>query len=341
LAAIITIRLVGNNEWALAISTTAVTFLILIFSEATPKVIGAAHPERYAFRVSYLLTPMLKLFYPVVWFVNLFVTGLLRLLRQRPQHSENPHISPEELRILVLEAGSFIEKKHHSILLNLFELDNITVDDIMVPRAQIEAIDIEAEVEDLRKKIATCHHTRLPVYQDNPDNIIGFIHARKVLHMHYHELTAESLRTILREPYYIPSGTPLFTQLHNFQENQRRIGLVVNEYGDIQGLVTLEDILEEFIGEFTTHAPSQQQNWQPQQDGSILIEGASLLRDLNRKLGLNLPLNGPRTLNGLIIEQLQTLPEADTCLVLHGHRLEILQTQNHAVKMVKLYPSAP
>jgi len=207
----------------------------------------------------------------------------------------------------------------------------------MVPRPQIEAIDIDTPEEDLRKQIATCHHTRMPVYQESPDNIIGFIHARKVLHMSMDELNAENLREILRPPYYIPAGTPLFVQLQHFQENQRRMGLVVDEYGEIKGLVTLEDILEEIIGEFTTHAPSQDSRLMKQEDGNYLIEGGYLLRDLNKKLALDLPVDGPKTLNGLIIEHLQTIPEPGTTLRINQHVLEVIQVQNHAIKIVKLY----
>lgn len=339
LSAIITFRLLGESEYALGIGTIGVTFLILVFSEATPKILAAAYPEAVAFRVSYLLKPLTWLFYPVIWFVNLFVHSLLWLMRLKPTQNENPNFSPEELRILVLEAGSFIEKKHHSILMNLFELDNITVDDVMTPRPHIEAIDIDLPEEELRKQLATSHHTRMPVYRDRPENVLGFIHARKVLHMSLEEITADKLIAILREPYFIPSGTPLFTQLQNFQENHRRIGLVVDEYGELQGLVTLEDILEEIIGEFTTQAPSQLRGITPQNDGSVLVEGSTVLRDLNRKLDLKFPLDGPKTLNGLILEYFQDIPEAGTCIKLHGHPLEILHTLDRSVKVVRIYPS--
>lgn len=339
LSAIITFRLLGESEYALGIGTIGVTFLILVFSEATPKILAAAYPEAVAFRVSYILKPLTWLFYPVIWFVNLFVHSLLWLMRLKPTHNENPNFSPEELRILVLEAGSFIEKKHHSILMNLFELDNITVDDVMTPRPHIEAIDIDLPEDELRKQLATSHHTRMPVYRDRPENVLGFIHARKVLHMSLEEITADKLIAILREPYFIPSGTPLFTQLQNFQENHRRIGLVVDEYGELQGLVTLEDILEEIIGEFTTQAPSQLRGITPQNDGSVLVEGSTVLRDLNRKLDLKFPLDGPKTLNGLILEYFQDIPEAGTCIKLHGHPLEIMHTLDRSVKVVRIYPS--
>lgn len=337
LAAIITFRLLGESEYALGLGTIGVTFLILVFSEATPKILAAAYPEAVAFRVSYVLKPLTWFFYPVIWFVNLFVHSLLWMMRLKPSQSDNPNFSPEELRILVLEAGSFIEKKHHSILMNLFELDNITVDDVMTPRPHIEAIDIDLPEDELRKQLATSHHTRMPVYRDRPENVLGFIHVRKVLHMSLEEITSESLLSILREPYYIPSGTPLFTQLQNFQENHRRLGLVVDEYGELQGLVTLEDILEEIIGEFTTQAPSQLRGITHQPDGSFVVEGSALLRDLNRKLHLQFPLDGPKTLNGLILEYFQDIPEAGTCIRLHGHPIEILHTLDRSVKVVRIY----
>lgn len=337
LAAIITFRLIGESQYALGLGTVGVTFLILVFSEATPKILAAAYPEAVAFRVSYVLRPLTWLFYPVIWFVNLFVHSLLWLMRLKPNSSDNPNLSPEELRILVLEAGSFIEKKHHSILMNLFELDNITVNDVMTPRNQIEAVDIDLPEDELRKQLATSHHTRMPVYRDTPDNVLGFVHVRKVLHTSLDEINSQTLQSILREPYYIPAGTPLFIQLQNFQENQRRMGLVVDEYGELQGLVTLEDILEEIIGEFTTQSPTQMRGITAQSDGSYVIEGSILLRDLNRRLQLNLPTDGPKTLNGLILEYFQDIPESGTCLRLHGHALEIMQTVNRSVKVVRLY----
>jgi len=339
LVTVITIKLFGDNEWSLTIGTLAVTFLILVFSEITPKVLGAAYPERVALPASYVLTPLLRLAYPVIWFVNLFVKLLLWLMRLKPNSAEAHSLSPEELRTLVLEAGHYIPQKHQSILLNLFSLENITVDDVMTPRNQIEALDIDASAEEIRHQLSTSHHTRLPVYQGQLDNIIGQIHMRKVLHQtQTGELDAESLREVMREPYFIPAGTALFTQLQHFQETQRRAGLVVDEYGELLGLVSLEDILEEIVGEFTTHAPAQGSTYRRQEDGSWLVDGGSQLRDLNRKLGLQLPLDGPKTLNGLILEHLEDIPEAGISLKIAGIALEIIQTQDRAVKVVKIFP---
>lgn len=341
LVTIITVRLMGESEWALSIATLAVTFAILVFSEITPKVMGATYPERIALPLSFMLAPLLKVFYPVVWFVNLFVRALLWLLRLKPA-APNGGLSQEELRTLVLEAGNYIPQKHQSILVNLFDLEKITVDDVMTPRNQIEAIDIDAPAEEISRQLSTSHHTRLPVYQGQLDHIVGQVHVRKVLHQTGSgELDADALREIMREPYFIPAGTALFTQLQHFQESQRRVGLVVDEYGELLGLVSLEDILEEIVGEFTTHAPAQGGAYRQQEDGSWLVDGGSQLRDLNRKLGLNFPLDGPKTLNGLILERLEEIPEAGISLKIADITLEIVQTQYRAVKAVKIFPPAP
>ncbi len=334
----------GQSDLALFLGTVGVTFAILVFSEITPKVIAAAYPERIALASSYVLTPLLKLFYPVVWFVNLFVQALLIILRLKPAaDNATQKISMEELKTLVLEAGHFIRKKHQSMLLNLFDLETITVDDVMVPRGQIEAIDLDADDETIHNQLLTCYHTRLPVYRGKLDNVTGIIHVRKVLNqMRSGEITAATLEKIMRAPYFIPSGTPLFSQLQLFQENRERVGLIVDEYGEWMGLVTLEDIVEEIIGEFTTHAPSQVGTFLKQEDGSLIVEGSTLLRDLNRKLGLQLPLGGPKTLNGLILEHFQDIPEAGTSLKIAGYPMEIIQTQDRVVKVVRIFAtSAP
>ncbi len=342
LVTVITVRLFGENEIALAIGTLAVTFLILVFSEITPKVIGARYAENIALPVAFVLKPLLKALYPIVWFVNLFVQALLWAFRLRADIATETKMTPEELRTLVLEAGNYIPKKHQSILLNLFDLESITVDDIMTPRSQIEAVDIDAEPEVLRQQIATAYHRRLPVYQGQPDNIIGTVLLRRLLSVSQNdEIRAEHLREIMREPYFAPSGTPLFTQLQQYQEHQDRLCFVVDEYGELMGLLTLEDIVEELIGEFATHSPLQSSRFHPQPDGSYLVEGGSLLRELNRKLGHRFPLDGPKTLNGLILEHLQDIPEPDTSLKIAGHTMEIVHTQGRVVKAVRLMPPAP
>ena len=339
LITVITFRLMGESELALSAGTVAVTFFILVFSEISPKVMGASYPERIAFPASYILTPLLKLAYPVVWFVNLFVNSLLWLLRLKPLSNQAHTLSLEELRTLVLEGGNFLPQKHQNILLNLFDLEAITVEDAMTPRVQIEALDIDGPPEDLRRQIATCNHTRLPVYKGRLDEIVGIVHVRKVLNLSEGEVVdAEILREIMRPPYFIPMDTPLLTQLQNFQEQRDRMGLVVDEYGELKGLLTLEDILEEIIGEFTTQSPLQTSRFRRMEDGSIIVEGGSMLRELNRKLGYKFPLDGPKTLNGLILEHLQDIPEPGTSLRLAGYPLEILQTQDRVIKSVRLLP---
>jgi Mg2+/Co2+ transporter CorB len=272
--------------------------------------------------------------------VNLFVKGLLKLLRLTPGGTlQTAALSPEELRTLVLEGGHFLPAKHQKILLNLFDLQSITVDDLMTPRNQIEVVNIDADALELERQIKTSNHTRLPVYRGSLDNIIGLLHARKVLNLGTGEARAESLMQIMRPPYFIPLGTPLLAQLQNFQEEEERLGLVVDEYGELMGLITLEDILEEIIGEFTTQSPLQSRGINRQTDGSVLVEGAITLRELNRKLGIHFPLDGPKTINGLILEHLEDIPEPGTTVKIAGHPIEIVQTQDRAVRSARIFPA--
>ena len=339
LATVIAIRLFGGGEVVLSLSTAVVAFMLLVFSEITPKIIGATRPETIAFPAGYVLAPLLKIAYPVTWFVNLFVRGLLWLVRFHP-NSNQPHtLSMEELRTLILEGGNFLPQKHQNILMNLFDLESITVEDAMTPRNQIEAIDIDSPPDEIRRQIAISNHTRLPVYRERLDDIVGIVHVRKVLNLSEGEqIDAKTLTDVLREPYFIPMGTPLLTQLQNFQEQQDRMGLVVDEYGELKGLLTLEDILEEIIGEFTTQSPLQSARFRRMEDGSIIVEGATLLRDMNRKLGYKFPLDGPKTLNGLILEHFQDIPESGTSLKLAGYPIEVLQTQDRVIKSIRLLP---
>ncbi|MFZ3042329.1 MAG: HlyC/CorC family transporter [Thiobacillus sp.] len=338
LATVISIRLFGDSDLALSLATLLLTFLILVFSEVTPKVLGSSYAEQVAYPAAYVLTPMLKLAYPVVWFVNLFVQGILRLLRIKPpEPGHGSRLGLAELRTIVLESSGVLPREHHRILVNLLELEDITVDDVMTPRNQIEAIDIEDDPERLRQQISTSHHTRMVVHAGSSDNLLGVLHVRRVLHALAGEvLDPETLKENLEEPYFVPAGTPLFTQLRNFQSGRRRLALVVDEYGELQGLVTLEDLLEEMVGEFTTQAPSDTGYLRREADGSWLAEGSVLLRHLNRKLGLSLPLDGPKTLNGLLLEQFEDIPEAGVSIKLGGVPVEIVQTQDRAVKMARI-----
>ena len=334
-------RLMGDSEFALLTATGTAAFAILVFSEITPKVVGATYPEKLALPAAYVLSPLLKITQPIVWFVNLFVQALLGLmtLRGKPADNEQP-LSVEELRTLVLEAG-YLPQKHRSILINLFDLEAITVDDVMVPRNRIEGIDIEAPIDDILDQISTAYHRRVLVYRGEPDEVLGTLRVRDLLNLKQQgAVTREQIESLLWEPFFTPSGTPLFSQLHNFQERQDRVSLIVDEYGELQGLVTLEDILEEIIGEFTTQSPLQRGGIHRQTDGSVLIEGGALLRELNRKLGFHFPLDGPKTLNGLILEHLQDIPEPSTSVRIAGHPLEIVQTQDRVIKVVRASPPA-
>ena len=338
LASVITGRMLGEGELALAAGTVAVTFLILVFSEITPKVIGATHADRIAPMVAFVLTPLLRVLQPVVWFVNLFVQGLLKLLRIQPAQEGATQLTQEELRSLVLEGSQYFRGKHKTMLANLMDLEAITVEDVMTPRNRIHALDFAEKPGLLRQQLATSYHTRVPVFEETLDNIIGVLPLKAVVHLQLQagELDTDRLRPLLRPPYFIPAGTPLLTQLTHFQTDRQRLGLVVDEYGELQGLVTIEDIVEEIIGEFTTQAPGGAEIYRREPDGSVVVAGMSLLRTLNRRLGTQFSLDGPKTLNGLIVEHLGDIPDAGLSFRLNGQLLEILQTQDRAVKVVKL-----
>jgi len=341
-ANIIILRLFGQNDLAILLGTLTLTFVIVVFSEIMPKIIAASHPERIALSASYVLTPLITLFHPVVSVAGALVKGLLWLLRIKIETDQSKQkMTLEELRGLVLDAEHFLPRKHQKMLLNLVDLERVTVNDVMIPRNQIEALDIDTDPSELRQQIITCHHTLLPVYADTPGNIIGILHMKRVpALLQDATLDAAQLRETLYEPYFIPSDTPLLKQLQHFQERQARLGLVVDEYGELLGLVTLENILEEIVGEFTTQSPAQTGKFLRQDDGSFLLEGGSSLRELNRKLGLHLPLeSGAKTLNGLILEHLEDIPEAGTSLKIADYPIEIIQTQDRSVKVARIFPA--
>ena len=333
-------RLFGEGDYVLAIATAAASFVILVFAEILPKIIGAAYAERLAIGVSFVLAPLIRVTRPLMWIINVIVRALLKVLRIRQsQPHGSQQLSMAELRTLVLEGGKFIPKKHQSIFLNLFELEDMTVDDTMTPRGQIEILDLGDNVEEIRNALATAHHTRLVVCEGGLDNVAGILHVRKVLNATRREqIDVEGLRSIMREPYFVPEGTPLLTQLTNFQENQRHMGLVVDEYGEILGLVTMKDILEEIVGEFTSQAIGSASLFHKESDGSVIADGTCSLRVLNRKAGFDFPLDGPKTINGLLLEQLEDIPEAGTSLLVAEHPIEILQVQNRMVKVVRILP---
>ncbi|MBU6491880.1 MAG: HlyC/CorC family transporter [Burkholderiales bacterium] len=337
----IALRYFGNDAIVLSIATALIAFLIIVFCEIGPKVVGATYPERIALPASLAIKPLMRLTQPFVWAVNLLVRALLRLIGiDTRKAAAEQRMSTEELRTLVLEAGNYMPTKHRSILLNLFDLENISVNDVMIPRARIEALDLSAPLESILQQLETCYHNKLPVYEGDIDRIVGVLHVRKTLSAlrHHEDLSIDTLRELLTDPYFIPSDTPAFRQLQYFQENHQRIGLVVNEYGEVEGLLTTEDIIEELIGEFTTSIPglaSGRSGWSDQAE--CLVGGGSSLRDLNRRLGLHFPLTGPKTLNGLILEVLREIPEASICLEIDGCRMEIVQIANQAIKTVRLF----
>ena len=334
-------RLLGTGDYVLAVATLSAGFFILVFAEILPKVIGATYSEPIALAASYALAPLIRVTRWPMAVVNVFVKGILKLMRIRPMAEHAAPLSMAELRTLVLEGGKFIPKKHQSIFLNLFELEDMTVDDTMTPRSQIESLDITDDIEDIRNALATAHHTRLVVCEGGLDNTVGILHVRKVLNATRREqIDVDGLRAIMREPYFVPEGTALLTQLTNFQENQRHMGLVVDEYGEILGLVTMKDILEEIVGEFTSQAIGSAARFHREPDGTVIADGTCSLRVLNRKAGFDFPLEGPKTVNGLLLEELEDIPEAGTTLVVGEHAIEILQVQNRMVKVVRIWPRA-
>lgn len=332
----------GNHERVITIATGIVAFLLIVFAEITPKVIGATYPERIALPASFIIKPLIIVAGPVIWFMNLFVRGLLKMLRiQTGSEARDQRLSPEELRSMVLEGGNFIPVKHKSILLNLFDLERVTVEDVMTPRSQIETLDLSVPVEDIKHQLTTCYHNKLLVHDGEINKIAGILHVRKAMALlnQVDELTVEHFRGLLTPPYFIPPETHLFTQLQYFQENQERLAVIVDEYGEVQGLVTLDDLIEEMVGEFTTSTPgatrADQFGWDSH--GECLLEGSVSLRDINKRLGLNLPIDGPKTLNGLLLETLQEIPDSPVSVRIAGCVIEIVQVQEQVIKMVKLY----
>ncbi len=341
LATAIAIIAFGYDESAIAIAIALVAFVLIVFAEITPKFIGASYPENISLGASTLLKPMMAIATPLIWFVNLFVKLVLKLINVRPANAAQQHrVSPEELRSIVLEGGNFIPQKHKSILLNLFDLESTSVEDIMTPRAQIEALNLAVPVADIKRQLTTCYHNKLPVYEGEINQILGILHVRHAVALlnEEDELTVEHFRDLLSTPYYIPQDTSVFTQLQYFQENKERLGIIVDEYGEVQGLVTLDDIIEEMIGEFTTSVPgaarSETFDWDAR--GECLLEGTTALRDINKRLVLNFPLDGPKTLNGLLLEALQEIPEAAISVKIGGVVIEVIQVKNQAIKVVKL-----
>ena len=338
------IRVWGEKESAIGIATVIITLVVLIFTDLAPKTLAALRPERIAYPSAFVLRPLLKILYPLVWLINGMANGLLRLLGVRIQAGLAEKLSSEELKTLVMEAGVLMPETHQDMLIAILELEKVTVDDVMVPRGEIEGIDLDADWNEIAAKLGTSRYTRLPVYRGSLDDVVGVVHLRKVMRlMHSGGFNRESFMPLIVEPYFIPQGTPLSTALLNFRASKRRSALVVNEYGDILGLVTIEEILEEIVGDFTTPGMSLAEEIQPQDDGSFLVHGSVTLRDLNRRLDWHLPTDGPKTLNGLITEYLEDLPEAGTSLRLDGYQVDVVRTRGTAVQLARIrhVPPAP
>jgi Mg2+/Co2+ transporter CorB len=338
------IATVIGYRWYGAIGAAAspfiITFIFLIFAEVTPKTLAALRPERIAFPASYIYAPALKLLYPLVWIINTISNGLLRLINVNPHKGRSDALDPDELRAVVNEARQFIPGKHTEMLLGILDLENISVEDIMIPRNEITGIDLNDDWNDVLQQITNSHRTRVPVFRDSIDETIGMLHLRKVLNLLARdELTRESLDSLIRKPYFIPAGTSLTRQLLNFQKKRRRSGLAVDEYGSILGLVTLEDILEEIVGQFTTDSTLHNIDIAEQDDGSYLIDGGTHIRDINRALSWRLPTDGPRTLNGLILEHMEMIPAPGTSLLIANYPIEITRADKNAVQTARVHPS--
>ncbi|MDG6237027.1 HlyC/CorC family transporter [Glaesserella parasuis] len=329
-----------SGEAGVAIATGLLTFVMLVFSEILPKTIAALYPEKVGFTVSYILMPLQKLLMPLVFFMNLIINGLMKLFRIRK--SEKSGLSAEELRGVVLEAGKFIPTAHQEMLVSILDMEKVTVDDIMVPRNDIGSIDIDDDWKSIMRQLTGAAHAHVVIYKSDMDkNLLGMLRVREAfrLMLERNEFTKEQLIRAVDEIYFIPEGTPLNTQLMNFKNNKKRIGLVVDEYGDIKGLITLEDILEEIVGEFTTStAPSLEEEVKPQSDGSVLIEGSANLRDLNKLFDWNLPLDEARTFNGLILEHLEKIPDEDTQFTLLNLKVTVLEVSDNMVKLARVEP---
>lgn len=336
---IITLELYGS-PW-IAATTGVLTLFILIFGEIAPKTLGALHPEKVAMPSAYIYAVLQWVVYPVVWAVNLLSNGVLRIFGVSSEDAAAHSLSSEELRSVVAEAGAMIPERHQRMLLSILDLEKATVEDIMIPRNEIVGIDISEPWEKIREVIVASSHTRLPVFDGSIDDLKGIVHLRKVLRLTVQDnLSLDTLLTLVREPYYIPEGTPLNQQLLNFQDQKRRIGFVVDEYGDIQGLVTLEDILEEVVGEFTSDPATRVKNVYLDADGSVLVHGSVTIRSLNRSLNWKLPTGGPKTLNGLVMEQLQELPKPGRRLAIGHYQIEITDVRANAIKSARVRPAA-
>ena len=337
IATVIAMKIWGDA--GIAIATVLLTIVILIFAEVTPKSLAALFPEKIAFPASHVLGPLLKLLYPMVWLVNLLTGAILKIIGVSANQAANDHLSREELRTLVNEAGALIPSKHKDMLVSILDLEKVTVNDILIPRNEIVGIDLDDDMDAVLRQLRSSQHTRLPVYKGDINNIQGILHLRNTSKLLMQDdINKAMIMQLCREPYFVPESTPLNTQLINFQKAKRRFGIVVDEYGDVLGIATLEDILEEIVGEFTTDYAATSPDVIPQEDGTFIIDGAAAVRVINKTLGWKLPTDGPKTLNGLITETLESIPETNVCLKVGGHRLEVLQIKDNVVKAAIVHP---
>ena len=336
LVGVVSVQLGG--ELGFAIGTALLTLVVLIFAETAPKTLAALHPERLAFPAAYVYYPLLKILYPLVWLTNAMANGVLFLLGLRRTDSDGYALSREELRTVVYEAGARISGRYQQMLISILDLEKVTVDDVMVPHNEIVGVDLDDDIEDIAELIRNSEHTRLPVFRDTIDNVLGILHLRRLANIFTQlEFTKEDLEGLLEAPYFVPEGTPLSTQLLQFQKGRRRFALVVDEYGDIQGIATLEDILEEIVGEFTTDPAAGDVDIVAETDQSWLIQGVVNLRELSKSMGWHLPTDGPKTLNGLIVEFLETIPESGTGLKIAGYPIEIIETRGNRVQLARIH----
>ncbi|MBL4819914.1 MAG: HlyC/CorC family transporter [Gammaproteobacteria bacterium] len=335
IATSITISIFGGPEPL--ITTLVLTLIILIFAEVTPKTIAALYPEKIAYPSSYFLLILLKLLYPIVWMVNLVSNSLVSLLGFKPKPNNSHQLNTEELRSVVYESAERLPRRRHGMLLNILDLENVTVKDIIVPRHDVIGIDIEDDLDEILDQIGSTQHTRLPIFKGDIDHIVGMLHMRTVAKLlKLDRVNKAAIIQETTEPYFIPESTPLHTQLFNFQKRKLRMGMVVNEYGSVIGIATLEDILEEIVGEFTTDLASSSRDIHPQDDGSFLIDGGTSIREINKVLSWQLDTNGAKTLNGLLVGILESIPDSAVCIKLDRYYAEILQVKNNMIRTVKM-----
>lgn len=319
------------------VATATLTILVLVFSEVTPKTIAAQNPEWFAFKASHLLKPLLQLLSPIVWLINKLTNTLISFLGFDPNKNRDDSLDSEELKYLVDLSGHKISNSNQGMLRAILDLDNMTVEDIMIPRNEVSGLDLEDNIEILMEKIISCEYTRQPVFSGDINNIVGIFHVRKANHLLRAEtISHKAIKRFAEEAYFIPESTKLTTQLLNFKKMRSRFAVVVDEYGEVQGLVTLEDILEEIVGDFTTNEADRVDEVIAQKNGSFLIDGTATIREINKATNWNLPVDGPKTMNGLVLEQLESIPDANVSFNINNFKFETIEINGTRVKKVEV-----